>query len=296
MQLSQAEAEHFFSLFKPLLIYTNQQFKIIKGLNQPEDIETLSLEQTAQIRNKLYEHPELFDQYIQISKQELTPEDISLIQTWKKNFLPGRFFVFRYLKKYTIFLSTEEPYKAYGVLSLYTSFREIFGSSLPTLIETVLLPFKDKIISDGIFQGSNIYFGSNYRNSLKDSYNEAKARFGIITSLRQESKEIITSDTAKLKTYLKNQYNRSLYQEEISLLKEKNEELKRLYYQEMGKINARKYTKHWRELGLTNLWFALWETVPIASGKTKSDLEKNLKQILTSEQRQLVYIFHLKDK
>ena len=294
MQLPQTEAEHFFSLFKPLLIYTNQQFKIIKDLNEPEDIEMISLEQTAEIRDKLYQHPELFDQYIQASRQELTPEDIAIIQSWK-NFLPGTFFLFRYFKKYTIFLSQDQPYKAYGVLSLHSPFQEIFGSSLPRVIETVLLPFKNQIITDGIFKGSNIYFGRNYRNSLKEIYNEAKARFGIIPSLSQENQEIITSDAAKLKSYLKNQQNRSFYQEEISSLKDKNQELKLIYYQEMGKINARKYSKQWRKLGLKNLWFGLLETVPIASGKTQADLEKNLKQILNPEQRQLVYIFHLKD-
>ncbi|MDJ0718523.1 MAG: hypothetical protein QNJ54_30585 [Prochloraceae cyanobacterium] len=39
MQLSQPEADHFFRLFKPLLIYTNQKFQVTTGLNKPEDIE-----------------------------------------------------------------------------------------------------------------------------------------------------------------------------------------------------------------------------------------------------------------
>ena len=295
MQLSQEEAEYFFSLFKPLLVYTNQQFKLIEELKKPEDVENLSLEETAQVRNKLYQNPELFEQYINKNQARLTSEDREIIQSWK-NFLQGTFFIFRYLKKYTIFLSQEQPYKAYGVVSLHSSFPEMFGSSLPIIVKTVLLPFKNQIVSDGIFQGSNIYFGRNFRESLKEIYNESKAQFGIITSLTAGQSEIIISDPVKLKNYLKNQKSRSLNQQKIYELRDKSEELKIVYYQEMGKINVRKYRKSWRELGLSNMWFGILETVPIASGKTQADLKKNLKQILTPQQIKLVYMFHLKER
>ena len=210
MQLSQSEADYFFHLFKPLLIYTNQKFHINPGMKEPEDIEKYSFEEIARVRGLLYKNLEIFDSFIQENIEKLSSEDISIIESWK-GFIQSNFFVFHYLKKYTIFLSVDEPYKAYGVMSLYSPFEEIIGSSLPRLVETVLLPFKDKIVSDGIFQSSNIFFGSGIRSSLKQNYEEAKTRFGIITSLTSTVKEIETAETAKLKTYLKNQKNLEEY-------------------------------------------------------------------------------------
>lgn len=295
MQLTQSEADHFFSLFKPLLIYTNQKFQASNFLNKPEDIEEYPFEETVKVRNKLYHNPKLFDKFIEDNEEKLSNEDIRIIKSWQK-FLPGKFYLFRYLKKYTIFLTTDEPYKAYGVLSLYSSFQDIFGNELPRLLETVLLPFKGQIVSDGIFLGSNIYFGSGYSSSLKETYQEAKARFGIITSLEEPLEELETVDASRLKTYLKNERNRENYWYEIQSLKEKSPELKQIYYQEMGKAYAKKYSKTLREIGLKNVWFAWFEHVPIASGKTQADVERIVNQILPLKQRKFVYFFHLKGK
>lgn len=295
MQLPKPEADQFFRLFKSLLVYTNQKFQITAGIKKPEDIEGYPLEKTALVRNKLYQYPELFDEFVQMKKASLSDEDIAIVRSWK-GFIQGEFYLFRYLKKYTIFLSTKEPHKAYGVLSLYSSFQEIFGPTLPRIVETVLLPFKEQIVCDGIFSGPSIYFGSGFRSSIKDAYEEAKARFGIITSLSALVEEIETVDASKLKTYLKTERSRKEYWDEIQNLKEKNQALRLLYYQEIGKAYARKHSKRLGEIGLENVWVALFEEMPIATGTTKAEVEKIVNQILPSKQRQFVYIFHFKGK
>jgi hypothetical protein len=50
-------------------------------------------------------------------------------------------------------------------------------------VQTVLLLFKDKIVYDGMLIRYNISFGAGIRRSLNDSFKEAKARYGIVTSL-----------------------------------------------------------------------------------------------------------------
>jgi hypothetical protein len=60
---------------------------------------------------------------------------------------------------------------------------DLIGRQLPFLCKTILLPFKGQIIYDGLLSGYNITFGSGIRRRLKDSYNDAKKRQGIITSL-----------------------------------------------------------------------------------------------------------------
>ena len=75
------------------------------------------------------------------------------------------------------------PKKAYGVLALADPFEELVGPYLPRLIHAVLLPFKDKIIYDGLLSGHNITFGGGVKRRLNEEYKEAKEAFGIITSL-----------------------------------------------------------------------------------------------------------------
>src|SRR5262249_9837997 len=87
------------------------------------------------------------------------------------------------LKNYTVFLSTGDPPSAYGVLALSQPFEDLVGPYLPVFVQTVLLPFRDKIVYDGLLTSYNISFGPGIRRSLNESYQEAKARHGIITSL-----------------------------------------------------------------------------------------------------------------
>ena len=51
------------------------------------------------------------------------------------------------------------------------------------MVKTTLLPFKGRIVYDGTVENYNITFGAGVRRRFNDSYKEAKARFGIVTSL-----------------------------------------------------------------------------------------------------------------
>lgn len=168
---------------------------------------------------------------------------------------------------------------------LNTTFEEIVGPYLPVMVDAVLLPFNDKIIYDSIFSAYSITFGGGIKRRLNDAYQEAKSRFGIITSLPFEPKRKEQSDADKLKFYLRSQRNRERYSEEINRLIAKDKELLVLYHQEMGKIHARTYGKRLRGMGLTNAWFAILEGVVIASGSTKNEVERILQSILPAEKR-----------
>jgi len=97
-----------------------------------------------------------------------------------------------------------------------------------------------------------------------------------------------------LRFYLRNEDNRERYCEEIDELISSDPELLTLYYQELGRINARRYGKRLREIGLAKGWFAVFEDTIIASGATKDEVERALQRILPAEKRKFVYIFRLK--
>jgi Domain of unknown function (DUF6398) len=58
-----------------------------------------------------------------------------------------------------------------------------------------LLPFQGQIVFDGLLNSYNISFGPGYRRSLNESYNAAKNRMGIVTSLPIGSQQ---TDTPRL--------------------------------------------------------------------------------------------------
>jgi len=292
MKLEKEDVELFYKLHPYLLLFVNEKFKLLEHIKTVKDILDSSMKEKVKIRELLYQNRELIEEFVKNNPYEFNEEELSIVKSWKE-FVSGKFYIIRHLKKYSVFLSSESEDKAYGVKGLFNSFDEIVGNTLPIMIEAVLLPFKGEIIYDGIFLGYNISFGSGLRRSFNESYEEAKAKYGIISSLKS-SNELEQSDEDKLKFYLKNQTNRQNYQTQIKELINKNRDLLILYHQELGKVHSKSYSKQLRNLGFSNLWFAILSGIIIASGRTRQDLEHLLDNITPLHQRPLTYIFHLK--
>ena len=60
---------------------------------------------------------------------------------------------------------------------------EVLDRYLPVLTQTVLLPFKDRIVYDGLLTSYNVSFGPGIRRNLNEDFKTAKDRHGIVTSL-----------------------------------------------------------------------------------------------------------------
>ena len=97
---------------------------------------------------------------------QLSADELEIVDSWQ-HALVGKFYVLRHLSKYTVFfgISSGAPSKAYGVLGLADPLEEVIGPYLPRLITTVLLPFKGRIIFDGLVSGYNITFGTVNRRA-----------------------------------------------------------------------------------------------------------------------------------
>jgi len=291
MKVSQEDAKLFFKLYHPLIYYVIAKYDLL-DMKTPEEIKRVSLEETKDLRDELYNHPEVIQEFVEENPFNFSREELDIVYEWK-HFVKGRFIIFRSLKKYTIFLDLKEELpKAYGVLALYHSFEEVVGS-LPVMADAILLPFKGKIVYDGIVNRSFLSFGSSVRRNFNDAYQKAKFRLGIIESL-PFSAEGKKSDEEKLTFYLKSERNRDQYWEEIWELIDKNPPLITLYHQEMGKAYARTLAKDLRKMGVTKGWFAVFEGLPLASGTTKGDTEKVVQNILPEEKWEFVYYFQLK--
>ncbi|MGL5513085.1 MAG: hypothetical protein ACRDBM_07675, partial [Sporomusa sp.] len=73
--------------------------------------------------------------------------------------------------------------KLYGVKGMTTSIAEAMHSHLPVMLETVLLPFGDKIVYDSFMASHSIEFGAGIRDMFEDEYANSKDKYGIITKL-----------------------------------------------------------------------------------------------------------------
>lgn len=183
MNLSPEDRQLYFKISLQLLFFVNQKLKIVKDYSSVNDFtENSDREIKIKVRNALYNNIKLIDDFVVENPGKFSKEELEIAKSWK-NFIRSDFYILKYLAKYTIFLTEDEPARIYGVLALTQTPEEIFGTNLPILANAVLLPFKDKIVYDGFVYPQPIIFGGGIRFELNEAYREAKATEGIITSL-----------------------------------------------------------------------------------------------------------------
>lgn len=279
MKLTDAECDLFFQLNSALLVFVNRQLDIHSEGKTPESFEKLPLEQKFHIAKSLYSNIQLIDRFCEENPFSMHSHELEIVRQWK-HFMSGRFYIFRELKKYTVFLTTETPCQAFGVHGLRSDFSEMVGNRLPVLAEIVLLPFKDKIVTDGFMQPYSIYFGGGVRASLNKAYQNTKTLYGIITTLPISADDVKASDEVMLRFYLKNKTNRLEYYYEINKLRLKNRTLQKIYHEEMGKLHARILKQKYRDIGMKPSWYAILENVLIAGGKSREQVEQIVADIV----------------
>ncbi len=184
MKLSEKDANLFFDLMFPLQFYVNQKKQILPDVSSLEAYIELDLQEQAAVRDALWEEPSLIARYVAENPNKLPAEHLALVESWQSRIL-DRFVIERLLKKHAIFIANE---KVYAVLGLHNSFDEMIPKeALPVFVETVLLPFGDVIIYDGLIRGGNIMIGPNMAYGFKETYMAAKRKGKIIASLNPET-------------------------------------------------------------------------------------------------------------
>jgi len=174
MVLTVEERKIFYSNWLKLLAFVNGKYNIVRDFKNPDNPVGLNINEINKIRNKLWENCVIIDKYIKIVK--LSDEDIKIVNSWKR-FNKGKYIIIKELKKYCIFLDIDKEI-LYGVNGISEPFSEML-QSFPLMVETVLIPFKDKIIYDSLIVCQNIVFGPNYKKSFKEKYIEIKKEKGI---------------------------------------------------------------------------------------------------------------------
>lgn len=182
MKLSTDDANLFWELMWGLQFYVNRRLGVVPNVRLPKALAKLPIEKRLKVRDALWKNPSLIADYVRENPDALPPEHLDIVQKWEK-FIPGEFFIVRFLKSYAVFLAKD---RAYGVLALHSDWEVVLPNFQPPIAtEAVLLPFRGKIVYDGILEPYRIVFGSGFRRSLNEAYMAAKQKGGIITSLEE---------------------------------------------------------------------------------------------------------------
>ena len=257
--LSEASERRFLELYAHLLVYVNERFDVVEEIETIADLEQSSTDDILPLRNTLYDESptDLIADFVEENPAGLPEDNLDQVAAWT-DFVAGEFIVVRHRANDAIFLDLAEPPKAYAVRPTRTPFEGLWDeAALPVPVSrVVLLPIEGEIIHDGWIWIKNIVFGGSISADFDDAYEEAKHRFGVIESLPAPAEDE-KSDAEELRFYMKNKRNREQYAPEIERLREKNDELARIYHQEMGKARARSLGRELRELDLNEAYVAI---------------------------------------
>lgn len=294
MRLQKEDVDLFYKLNWSFLFYVNQKYPVIKELKEPIFVNQ-DPKNIFKLHDKILAHNEIIDSFAAENPFNFSGEELEIVKSWK-NFVKDKFVVVAYLKDYTVFLTVGKDQKAYGVLGLYDEIEDVVPPRMPIFVDTILLPFKGKIIYCGLLNSYNIQIGGNMRRDIQAEYQKAKSKYGIITSLDVPAAERKESDEELLKFYLGSFEKRFEHTHEIDKILKKNPLLWPVYHMEIGKWWARKIGKRLSELGVAPAWFAVFEDIVVASGATEEEARKRAEEILPEDKREGVHLFRWKGK
>src|SRR5208282_749141 len=106
MNLHPDDGRLFYKLYSALLGFVNRKLDVVpERFSDSKGYTSLPPTIRGKVRDTLYEHRELIDQFVAENPAGLSAAELEIVGSWK-NALVGTFYIFRYLKKYTIFVSS----------------------------------------------------------------------------------------------------------------------------------------------------------------------------------------------
>ncbi len=218
MVLPTPQVDQFYRMWRPLLNFVNAELQIFPSLSGAGAKNDVDVNLAVKVRDTLWEKPEILDRFIEKNPAQLPSEDLAILRTWRYR-RQGDFIIYKVLKKHSIFFSQDKTDDVFAVKGLYSPFDDIFGPYLPVMVKTVLLPFNDVIIADGLFESYNVSFGPGIRSQFKTVYENAKELWEIITTLlpdreppsrESQAAKVEAINTKILDAFQKHQYKSGL--------------------------------------------------------------------------------------
>ena len=181
-QLSRSECTLFYETWYGLLGFINAQRKVIPAIIKPIYPNPIGDAPMYVLREILWENPKWIDDYLRVAI--LPSEKVELLKSWRAHHKKGTFFVVDYKPDYAVILGSnaQKEDRVFGVKGISRSLADAMQRELPIMLETVLLPFGDKIIYDSYMASKPIGFAEGAKRAFGEMYANA-LEHGVITSL-----------------------------------------------------------------------------------------------------------------
>lgn len=189
MVLSESEGPEFFTLMAAFDAFANRRLRCVPGLDDPLEMRDADPVDRFEIRQAGYADRALLEDFARTGPAEL-PDGLAADARRLVHAVRGRFFVERVLKRHAIFLSMTDPAVVYAVEGLTDPIDAVLdrnGSGVPAMVDVVLLPWRGRIVWDGLVSVLRIRVGSGIRGSLRTTYTKAKERGTIVTTLGESA-------------------------------------------------------------------------------------------------------------
>ena len=290
------DAMEFLKLQGELLLYANARLGVVPGIDTYEEFERAYIDDIQPIHDRFYQEEnvvEIIEDFLRDNPADFSQPQLDRIESWM-NYVEGQFFVVEHLEDGTVFLDPSEP-RAYKVTGVYDDYAETLPTEmLPVAVTSVvLLPYEGRIVTNGL-ERVDMVAGMAMEMMKGDPetvYQEAIHRFDIAETL-PPSDEPTRSDAVRLKYYTKNKENRERFATEIAELKDKSDELARIYHDQLGKANARRLGREFRDLELNEAYVAIYDGQVVATAPTEAQLEELLSTIMPDGRTTHPYVYH----
>ncbi len=281
LHLEEREFHVFINLYTELLLFSGKRNGSIPQNMTMQKFRNLPVSKKSELREGMYESDDVFKAFLSQNEKKISKEEAGLVAGFN-DYERGVFYVVGKTKEFFHLLG--EKY-TYGVKAISPSSRDLLEGDYPLMINTVLLPFQDKIICDGLVSYYNLIFGKNTSASLKSQAAGSTAKFGIIQSLPAIPQKIDVKEQNErlLLSWMKTKRMFEYNEYEIYNLVDENPYLRPLFNKEQGRHNSRGKKKVLRELGIKSTYFALFKDTIITSAKNRKELQLNIKNMKLEE-------------
>lgn len=184
MRLSNRDAKEFYEIWFKLLRTVNEKHSISPSLKEfvYGEVDT---QEESKIRDYIWNHPESIDEAIaDYEKAGFNERELSVLEAWRNKYAYSEFVLVEHRSNHTIFMNTRDDNRLYAVHGIFDSFKKIYPARMvPMMIKTALIPFKNKIIYDGIFDELHFDELKNPQDLLPQTYRDAKKKWGTSFTL-----------------------------------------------------------------------------------------------------------------
>ena len=179
MKLSTKESQKYYEILSKLLYAVNEKRHVVLEFDI-SDIMAIDLEKSAKIREELWSNTECLKDIIAEGEVHgFTAEELEILGEWHDYHIYSEFIIAEHRANHTVFMDIKNEERLYAVVGLLDPLKKVVPPRfMPGLAVTVLLPFKGKIIYDGILGMVDTSEDPLPREDFNKSYREAKRKWG----------------------------------------------------------------------------------------------------------------------